>query len=546
MDCTAQYLNYAATGSFSRIIIDYLAGEEKLQPFYTHPVSIDGSKAAIAARKAYGGNRKLLVDVLEKQYANTTLAPRQQSNIKKLSNTNCFTITTAHQPNIFTGHLYFVYKILHIIKIAEELTVAMPENNFVPVFYMGSEDADLEELGHIYLFGEKYAWKTGQTGAVGRMKVDKALIKLIDDISGQLLVYPYGNEIITLMKNCYQLGTTIEQAAFKLINALFSEYGLIVLLPDNADLKRAFIPVIEKELVEQFSHKAVSETVAGFAAAYKVQASGRELNLFYLTDKGRERIEKVGGEWLMVNGESSMVNGESSMVNRTDKFSREEIQKELTDHPERFSPNVILRPVFQEMILPNVVFIGGGGELAYWLELKKVFEAVQVPYPVMVLRNSFMVITKELAALINKLGFSNADLFAPETSLLNQLVKRDSATQLSLVEEKAALASLYEKMKLATTKIDTTLTGHTDALKTAALKKIAALEKKMLRAEKRKFEAQQRQLHKIKVQLFPHNGLQERIENIMPFYAKWGRDAIKMIYDNSKGLEQLFGILEEN
>ncbi len=531
MDFTAKYLSYAATGSFSKIVIDYLAREEQLKPFYTHPVSIDGINAAISQRKKYPTNRKLLITELQKQYECISLTKKQAFNLKELGNENTFTITTAHQPNIFTGHLYFIYKILHTIKIAEELTIAIPENNFIPVFYMGSEDADLDELGYIFLFGEKYEWKTKQTGAVGRMKVDKALLQLIDSTSGQLLVYPYGNEIISLMKDCYKEGTTIEQAAFKLINALFAEYGLIVLLPDNSALKKAFIPVIEKELKEQFSHKAVADTVAEFPALYKVQASGRELNLFYLTDNNRERI---------VHEHSTF-----NIQHLTLQFTKEEILKEINEHPERFSPNVILRPVFQEMILPNIVFIGGGGEIAYWLELKKVFEAVNVPFPVMVLRNSFMLINKEQAVILKKLKLNSDDLFKTVTELVNEIVNRDSKVQLKLENEKQQLIDLYEKIKQLSGNVDFTLTGHSDNLRSQAIKKINGLEKKMLKAEKIKFEAQQRQLHKLKEQLFPHNGLQERIENIMPFYAKWGKGFIDELYKNSLSLEQEFVILAE-
>ena len=196
MDCTPNYLPYEQTGYFSKIIIDYLKRDEKLKPFYAHPVSMDGIRAAIEERKKYPTGRKLLVEQLQQQYTGVTLTGKLQDNIQQLANENTFTITTAHQPNIFTGHLYFIYKILHAVKLAAHLQKELPECNFVPVFYMGSEDADLDELGHIYLFGEKYEWKTKQNGAVGRMKVDKTLLQLIDSISGQLQVLLHGEEII--------------------------------------------------------------------------------------------------------------------------------------------------------------------------------------------------------------------------------------------------------------------------------------------------------------------------------------------------------------
>src|SRR5882762_9283056 len=164
MNTTAQLLPYSNTDFFSTIITDYISGSNLLQPFYKHSVTIEGIKAAIEERKKYSTNRKALVAVLQKQYAGFTLTAKQQFNIEQLNNENCFTITTAHQPNIFTGHLYFIYKILHTVKLAEELTLKMPGSNFVPVYYMGSEDADLEELGHIFINGEKQEWQTGQTG----------------------------------------------------------------------------------------------------------------------------------------------------------------------------------------------------------------------------------------------------------------------------------------------------------------------------------------------------------------------------------------------
>lgn len=532
MDTAAQFISYGQTGYFSKMVTDYVAAKKKLQPFYNHPVSIEGIKTSITERKKFSTDRKLLVDVLQKQYTSVETSIEVAKNIDLLQQENTFTICTAHQPNIFTGPLYFIYKILHVVKLAEQLKNELPENNFVPVYYMGSEDADLEELGHIYIEGEKYQWATNQTGAVGRMKVDAALIKMLDTVSGQLLVNPFGAEIVSLMKECYKVGVTIEETTFKLVNKLFQEYGLIILLPDNANLKAAFIPVIQKELTDEFSHKAVKETISTLTSDYKVQASGRELNMFYLIDDKRERIEMiVGGGW--------------SVVNTGLKFTEQEMLAELKQYPERFSPNVILRPVFQEFILPNIVFIGGGGEIAYWLQLKKVFEASVVPYPLMIVRNSFFFVIKEIQVLIEKLQFNYTELFQSETDLINQLVKRDSMQQLSLDKEELELTAFYEQVKALVEKIDTTLVAHTSALQTQALKKISALEKKMLRAEKKKFAAQQRQVQKIKAQLFPNNNLQERTDNLMPYYAKWGKDFIRMIYDNSKGLDQQFGILVE-
>lgn len=529
MQSKCTYLPYSNTGFSSTIITDYLSGEDALKPFYDFNPNIEGIKAAIGKREFYNTNRQLLVEVLNEQYKNVPLSVKQQENLQQLASKQTFTICTAHQPNIFTGYLYFIYKIIHAVVLAEKLSAELHHYNFVPVYYMGSEDADLEELGHIQVDGQEYKWETKQTGAVGRMKVDRALATLIADISGQLLVHPFGEEIVELMKNSYKEGITIQQATFDFVNSLFGAYGLLILLPDNRLLKNAFVPVMKKELLEQFSHKAVKNTIASFPSKYKVQASGRELNLFYLTDEARERIEKINSQWKITNTKNF--------------FSEGELLDELRNYPERFSPNVILRPLFQETLLPNIAFIGGGGEIAYWLELKGVFEAAQVPYPVLVLRNSFLLVDKESDGLIKKLNLYVDEIFKPAFQLVNELVKKQSNHQLELQKEKAALSDLYRQMGTAAAAVDSTLEPHVQALMKRSLDKIEALEKKMLRAERLKFESQQRQLHKLKQQLFPNSNLQERVENFMLFYAKNGKRFIENIYLHSLGLEQKFAVM---
>ncbi len=529
MNFSTEFINYQSTGYFSKMAGDYVSGNQSLQPFYNYPVSIEGIKAAILNRKKFDTDRPLLVSVLEEQYKAIQLTDKQKTNLQNLKNVNTFTICTAHQPNIFTGPLFFIYKILHVIKIAAELDKQLPEHKFVPVYYMGSEDADLDELGFISINGIKYEWKTNQTGAVGRMKIDKAFMKLMEAVERQLQVYPLGNEIIATIKKCYKENSTIEQATFQFVNELFASYGLITLLPDNASLKRKFIPIVEKELEEGFSHTAVEATMQNFPAEYKVQASGREINLFHLKDDKRERIENIEGGYKV----------------QSTKYKATEFLNELKKHPEYISPNVILRPVFQELILPNIVFVGGGGELAYWLELKKVFEAVNIPYPMLILRNSFVNVCKDRLRQAEELKFNIQDLFKKEMDLINELVQRDSKVQLSLKKEKQQVAELYQQLKNISGAVDVTLQQHTEALRTQALKKIEALEKKMLRAEKKKFEAEQRHLHKLKTQLFPGDSLQERVDNILVYYAKYGKGFIQKVYDNSLTFEQKFAILKE-
>lgn len=535
MECTSTLFNYQETGFFSDIVTDFLDRNSALRPFYAHEVSKDGLFAAMQARAAFPTNRKLLVAALEEQYAklpasNTRAAGSNlvAANIQLLGQDNTFSICTAHQPNIFTGYLYFVYKVLHAVKLANYLKQEYPEHNFVPVYYMGSEDADLDELGKVHLNGEKLVWATKQQGAVGRMKTE-GLESLISRIEGELSVQPFGPELMQLLKNAYAPKTTIQGATFTLLHELFAAFGLVVLIADEPALKREMTKVFADDLFAHTPAGIVTETNNRLSANYKVQANPRDINLFYLKDDIRNRIEKTGDHFQVVD----------TNIN----FTQDALKAELEQYPERFSPNVILRGLYQETILPNIAFIGGGGELAYWLELKDLFQHYKVPYPVQVLRNSLLLLEEKWTSKIAALGFGMETFFLPEATILNELVKRDSATQVHLTNEIRDAHAFYGHLKTVSGKVDKTLETHVTALATKMVKQLQELEKKLLRAEKRKFADQSRQIGAIKTALYPNNNLQERVENFMPYYAKYGPEFLQWIYDCSPVLEQQFVVV---
>lgn len=529
MTSHASYIPYRETGSFSKLVSDYIDGAPILQPFFEFSPDLEGIKNAIAQRANFPVDRSTLVAQLTRQYEGITTSGKVKENIRSLANGNAYTICTAHQPNLFTGHLYFIYKILHAIRLADTLSSKMPDFTFVPVFYMGSEDADLEELGQVNMHGKKIVWDTAQTGAVGRMLVDKKLVSLIDEMEGQLSVEAFGTEIISLVRRFYVPGQTIEKATLLFVNELFQAFGLVVLLPDNSALKRLFIPIVKKELLEQFSSKAVSETIANFPGEYKVQAAGRELNLFYLQDDVRERIERSGDKFTVTNTDTI--------------FTESEMLAELESYPERFSPNVITRPLYQEHILPNIAFIGGGAELAYWLELKNVFIQAGLQLPVLVLRNSFLIVDQKVNDRIKALQLAPADFFEAETKLIERVVAMKSSRTLTLEKEKELITSLYDQIASVSIETDRTLEKHVQALSTQALKKLLQLEKKILSAEKRRFEAEQRQIAKIKSALFSGGTLQERVDNLLPYYAKYGAGFLDFVYEHSTALDMRFCII---
>ena len=529
MNGLSQRLKYQETGLFSQLILDYLSDDPAARPYYQFRPDKAGFEQAIQQRKQFPINREVLVTHLHQQYETVSAEASVTTNINFLLQEHTFTVTTAHQPNLFTGPLYFVYKILHTIRLAEWLKKEFPEYQFVPVYYMGNEDADFEELSHCTIDGVRYQWKTEQAGAFGRMVIDKDITRLLQAMSGQLLVHPYGKEIIDALKHAFREKSTIQQATFELVHFLFARYGLVVLIPDSKELKSLMIPAFEKELLNRSSSAAVQQTISELKQNYKVQAGGRDINLFYFDEDLRERIEAVGDEFIVAN--------------TTIRFTKETLLAELKAHPERFSPNVILRGLYQETILPNLAFTGGGGELAYWLELKQVFSTFGVPFPLLLLRNSFLLLTQQQEQRMNNLGFTAADFFAGSEVLLDKYVKRISGDALSLQEQRHLLSKLYTSVSEQSGKVDKTLQVHTHALYARADKRLQELEKKLVRAEKRKFSTQSAQLVRLMEELFPEGSLQERKESSIGFYARWGSGLLDLLLRESLTVEQEFTVL---
>jgi bacillithiol biosynthesis cysteine-adding enzyme BshC len=530
MEQPVSHIPYSKTGYFNQLVIDFLAEHPHLRPFYKYSPIEPDFEAVIKEKKAFPQQREILVTALEQQYKGLEITDSVRQNISSLGQQNTFTVTTAHQPNIFTGYLYFVYKILQTIKLASELRAQYTQYNFVPIYYMGSEDADLDELGHVFIDGKTINWSTSQQGAVGRMQ-PVGFEELIQQVQHALGYGPYAEELIALLKRAYLEYESIQEATLYLVNELFGRYGLVVLVPDNPLLKKLFIPVMRDELFHQRSFGIVNQTIEALSKHYKVQANPREINLFYLTETSRERIVRIGDSW--------------KVLHMPVEFTAASLEKELEEHPEKFSPNVILRGLLQETILPNIAFIGGGGEIAYWIELQDLFAHYQVPFPILLLRNSFLLTDEVSRQRLQKLGLTTAELFGEVNDLVNSFVQKHTNAALVLKDEYAAIEKLFDDLVEKARNIDITLEASVGAERTKAIKSVGKLEHKFLKAEKKKFSWQTEQIRQLKSKLFPVNSLQERKENFMPWYVQQGPAFFDHILEVLEPVSDQFGIINQ-
>ncbi|MDN5200600.1 bacillithiol biosynthesis cysteine-adding enzyme BshC [Fulvivirgaceae bacterium BMA10] len=497
------------TGNFSPLFLDYLEGKKQLNGYYGKAPVIENFKEQIENKSLNPESRGVLHEVLKSQYQQLETHDLLRKNIDLLKADNTYTITTGHQLNIFTGPLYFIYKIVTVINICKQLKGKYPDYNFIPVYWMATEDHDFAEINHFNLFGKKYEWETDQKGAVGRF--NPASIKSILD---QL---PEHSE---LFEEAYLKHGSLADATRYYVNALFGKEGLVVIDADNAQLKGLFRNIIKDDLFNHRANDMVESASSDLAKeGYRSQVYPRSINFFYLENGSRERIIRED---------------DSFVVRNTDlKFSKEEIEDQLEKHPDRFSPNVITRPLYQETVLPNLAYIGGPAEIAYWLQLKRIFDYYKVPFPILMPRNFALVINKANVKKIKKLGLGSCELFLDLQSLKTGFIERNSESTFSLEREREILNEVYQSVSNIAAAVDKSLEGLIGAEANKALKGIENIEKRLKKAEEKKQETALIQLQNVKEKLFPGGGLQERIDNFLNFY-----------FNNPEFIEQLCNCLD--
>ncbi len=481
------------TDCFSKFFIDYINQKEHLAPFYNSFPTVSNFRAAIENRNYSESKRGTLVNVLKEQYKELEIHPAVSDNIQLLSDSKTFTITTGHQLNIFTGPLYFIYKIVTVINACKTLKQAYPEYNFIPVYWMASEDHDYDEINHFFFEGKKYIWETDQTGAVGHF--DPSGLKRIAD------KLPIG---AAFFSEAYSK-STLAEAGRAYVNHLFGNEGLVVIDADHNELKALFSGVIEDDLITHTAEDLVAETSLSLEKlGYKTQVHARQINFFYLVNGVRERIEKTEDGFIVLETDLH--------------FTKDEMKQLIKDHPERFSPNVILRPLYQETILPNLAYVGGPSEAVYWLQLKTVFDHFDTAFPLLMPRNFALVVPSVAASKWEKTGLLSSDIFLDAEVSYTKWVKSNSSNALSYSKELGSINELETNLKKKTEAVDPTLSQHIESLFASFTKRIEKAEKKLIRSEKRIHHESREQIESVKEMLFPGGSLQERKDNFLNFY----------------------------
>ena len=436
-------------------------------------------------RQSYtAAQRELLTKVLDEKYQDLSVSEKLKSNLNRLKEANTYTITTGHQLCLMTGPLYFIYKILHVIKLSEDLNKTFPNEHFVPVYWMASEDHDFEEIRSFLLFGQKWTWESSQKGAVGQFDTNDLQPLL------QALAEKFQNQAESEIHRLIEKFKTPNYGLgfFEFVHELFSVYGLVIIDADNTQLKESAWPIWEKDLYTNDIHNAViDQTQALKDQGLNTPIESKESNLFLIGEQKRERIEKTGPI---------------------------EFEK---GHSFQLSPNVVLRPLYQEWILPNLAYIGGPSEIAYWQQLPLAFETLALPFPLTLKRAGGILLQEKEVELIQQLGFEMQDFLSDKAALKERYLKHVGDQEPNYGQ----LDQFWSGYKSSFLKIVAEDLPQEKRMIEAELTRIQkqkeALEDRFEKMRKAKFDKALKQIEQVSEKIQPKGQLQERTSNLLSF-----------------------------
>ena len=525
-------IEYHKTKSFGKLPLDYRLKKPNFSDLITNFPSLDNfqNQISIKSKNFDNLNRKELSDVINYQYKDIELNKIQKTNIDNILKENTFTITTGHQLNLLTGPLYFIYKIISVINLVESLNKKYKKYNFVPIYWMASEDHDFKEINNFSIKGKTFCWDSNQTGIVGDFKLNN-FSKLVEEFENFVINSSYGQELCLMIKESYSNSNNLADATRIFVNRIFSEYGLIIVDANDKKLKSLFkktlINEVKNGLVINNSKKSIDKLKD---LNYEIQASPRDINLFYIQKDIRERIINKGEYY--------------TTDNNLKKWSKEEIIKEIDESPESFSPNVLLRPLYQEHILPNLCYIGGPAEISYWLELKSVFDKENLIFPLLLSRSSAVIIRKKIRESLEKYNIKIEDIFLSRQDLKNKLTLSFSKNKIDFSDLKIQLNKQFSELRKISKKTDKSFIGALNAQEKKQFNGLDMLEKRLLKSEQKIHEQKISKIMTLLDEISPNDNLQERIFNFSNFYKDYGKNTIDIIKNNLDPLDQKFSVVE--
>lgn len=521
----------SGNNAFSSLFLDYVNDYSKLQELYNGNFRSDNDwKSVIQKVVERPLDRSSIVQILTNQNRNFHCGVRTLANIDSLLNDNTVAVVTGQQVGLFTGPLYTIYKTLTTLKLVEKLASRFPEYNFVPIFWLEGEDHDYEEVSAINLINSandvaKFEYQPGGSkpdknlGAVGTLEFDETIDTFFQNIEQALVQTEFKPKVIELFKTAYQKGMTFNRAFVHLMNVLLEDSGLIFLDPHDTEIKKMLAPLFKRELAEtpKFCQLVIDQS-AEIEKQYHAQIKPKSLNLFLFHHGGRFLLEPKPDGY--------------GLKGTRQHLTKEQVQEFINTSPELFSPNVVLRPLCQDWLLPTVAYVAGPSEIAYFGQLKSLYQEVRIPLPIIYPRASITIVEEKVEKVLNRFSLPLTEFFRDV-----EMIKEKVASQISDVNLEelfgGTLATLHETldaMQPALQSIDPTLLGALDNTNKKIISGIESLKEKTVAAQKRQHEVALRQIDKTANHVFPLSNFQERELNVLYFLNKYGLEFLRWLY----------------
>jgi len=512
------------------LFVDYLNDFEKLKDYYAADFRDRKSwKKLIDKVLSKQKDRSTLIRVLTEQNKQHHCGIRTLANIDLLGNENTVAVVTGQQVGICSGPLYTIYKTVTAIKLAEQLSTQFPDYNFVPVFWVEKEDHDFEEINKLnvlnpagevqtieYLFGGKPFERN--PGPVGSIVIDSFIDNFFDRLQTQLQESEFKLPLFTALRGYYRSGATLGAAFVGLMNQVFEDSGLVFLDPGNVELKKILKPVFQKEIAGlSKTSQMVVDTSAGLEEHYHAQIKAKSINLFMLHKGGRYLIEPRENDY--------------SLKGTRQFFSKEELNSIVENSPELISPNVVLRPICQDAILPTIAYVGGPSEVAYFAQLKPVYEFFDVQMPVVYPRASVTIMEEKVKNILEKFQVDFTEIWSGIDPLLIRIAEQVSEVKVDVLFDllHRRIHEAVAESRFGIQQIDPTLSGAIDSTLSRIESQLNVLKEKAQSAQQRRQEVSIKQIQKVAANIFPKSNFQEREFNVIYYMNKYGPDFVKWL-----------------
>jgi bacillithiol synthase len=513
----------------SDLYADYVAWKPEIARFFPSKYRTpDDWQIAVRRASERPMDRETLVGTLLEQNQRWEMPPEVIDNIERLRDPASVAIVTGQQLGAFGGPLYTVYKTLTAIKLAR----AVEEHTgtpVIPVFWVEGEDHDFDEIAGIHLLSRNDIESVTidrpsagpQHGAVGRMVFGDEIATAIDRIDEILAPSDFHDELVDTLRRSYTAGRSLEDSFVALWKELFARFGLVFLNPDDAGFKTMVRPLFERDLTDgDRAVDAVMQAGEELKSKYHQQVTARPTNLFYLEDDARRAIDRDGDRFSIRGGGQH--------------WSREEVVAELEARPERFSPNVVTRPLMQDALLPTAFYVAGPGEIAYFAQYRALYEWAEIPMPGIFPRLSATLVEPKVGKVFGRMDLSLEMLARGVEHVFAEKVRQAEGNGASTAFDafRSELNAGLSKLKPEVESVDQSLGRSVEAARAGMMKELDRLSERVFRAQKRQHDEMRGQIEKASINVLPHGKLQERALSPLYYLNKFGPALIDRLYDS--------------